>query len=174
MLTMEKSMSFSFEQIVQLDTDTSHLRFLEAVTLGPTSGNVTLAQSGDVFPRFLDSDFKNQGTDKPGQATDEQRTFIYEMKKDGTFADLFGSFDLDLCTLCWRQEQIRLFCQQHRHLLRQDSYGTFFLFGFDKKLFVSNVNVVAGQLGADVNRFSSDLVWSAAYRRRVVVPQQNL
>ncbi len=155
-----------------LADDTSHLRFLESVELAPTSGKVTLAQSSDIFN--VDLNFKNWGTDKSGSDTQGQTALIYEMKKDGTFVALFNSFGADLSSLVWQQGQIREFCASHRHLLCQDGYGTFFLFEVDKKLFVADVIVGGGRLCADVRRVSDDGVWGAAFRRRLVVPQQTI
>jgi hypothetical protein len=168
----------SFDTALQatggVGSDTTHLRFLQSAMLAPTSGLTTLAQAGDVFTGFLDSDFKNWGTDVASVDTEETLVDIYEMKKNGTYAQLFGSLSANPRSLCLTQGQIKEFPQTHRHLLRQDGYATFFLFEVNGVLFVAHVNVDGGLLVVYVNPFSRDLVWGADLRSRVVVPQQTL
>lgn len=171
--TLEEAIRVAVSMKVDvLGNDTSHLRFLESVELAPTSGKVTLAQSSDILN--VDLNFKNWGTDKTGSDTQGQTALIYEMKQDGTFANLFNSFGVDLSSLVWQQAQIREFCVSHRHLLRHDGYGTFFLFEVDKKLFVASVSVGDGELSANVDRISDGRVWGAGSRHRLVVPQQTI
>lgn len=168
--------------------NTTHLRYLSTTTLAPTKGNVTLAQSADVFTGHLDHDFINWGTDVAGVDTGETPADIFEMKKSGTYAHFFGSLVgaegtyEEIAAACrplrWQQGQIKDFCRTNRHLLRQEGWATFFLFEveIDGKpfLFVADVGVDGGYLRAYVNRFSRTGVWNADYRHRVVVPQQTV
>jgi hypothetical protein len=156
----------------KVPTDTSHLRYLSSITLAATSGKVTLARSGNVFTGHLDPDLKKWGTDRSSADTSASVADIYEMKADGDFKTLFGSISNDLNSLCWTQAQIVEFCETHSELLRQDGYGTFFLFEVEGEVFVLYVCVLAGKLGCNVRRFDYDYVWSAKYRLRLVVPQQ--
>ena len=168
----------------RVDKNTTHLRYLSSTTLAPTKGSVTLAQAGDVFTGHLDPDFRNWATDVAGIDTAEAPADIYEMKKDGAYAQLFGSLTsaqgsyeevVAAChPLCWQQGQIVEFARSHRALLRQDGYGTFFLFEVNGELFVAHVFVGGGQLEVHVSRFSGTDVWRAACRHRVVVPQQTV
>lgn len=155
----------------EVGQNTSHLRFLESVTLAPTTGSTTLAEAEDVFTGYLDSDFRNWGTNKFGQDTVETTVDIHEMSKDGNYRTLFGSFGRDLHSLVMTQGQIKEFARTHRHLLRQDGYATFFLFEVKGELFVALVIVSGGGLGVHVHRFGDGHVWIAVSLHRVVVPQ---
>lgn len=156
---------------VRPGTDTSHLRFLGSTTIAPTQGGTILAQAKDVFTGYLDSDFNGWCTDIASVDTKETPVDIYEMKENGNYRTLFGSFGVDIRSLCLTQGQIKEFARTHRHLLRQDGYATFFLFAVNGEVFVADVCVDGGELGADVRRFSSDRVWDADGRHCVVVPQ---
>ena len=169
----------------RVDKNTTHLRYLSSTTLAPTKGSVTIAQSADVFPGFLDPNFEGWDTNVAGVDTAEMSADIYEMKKkDGTYAQLFGSLTgaqgsyeevVAAChPLCWQQGQIVEFARSHRALLRQDGYATLFLFKVDGEVFVAYVRVGGGGLLADVYRFSDTFVWRADHRHRVVVPQQTV
>ena len=161
-----------------------YLNLVDTAILAPTKGSVTIAQSADVFPGFLDPNFEGWDTNVAGVDTAEMSADIYEMKKDGTYAQLFGSLTgaqgsyeeiAAACRpLCWQQGQIVEFARSHRALLRQDGYGTFFLFEVNGELFVARVRVDGGQLRVRVYRFSLTDVWVAGRRRRVVVPQQTV
>ncbi len=154
--------------------DTSYLTFLQSTTIAATSGNATIANASKVFTGFLDSDFQIWGTNKSGEDTEPTETHIYEMLKDGTFADLFGSVCSDLDLLCLTQGQIIEFARNNRDLLRQDGYGTFFLFKVDAQLVVADVFVSGDELKASVVHFSDKCVWRTSLRYRLVVPQQKL
>lgn len=154
--------------------DTTHLRYLESATIAPTAGVNTLAQAGDVFTGYIDSDFKNWKTDAAGVDTKETTVDIYEMKKDGDYHTLFGSLSTNPRSLCSTQGQIKEFCRTSRHLLRQDGYGTFFLFEVNGELFVALVRVSVGKLEVYARRFDLGHVWRAGNRPRLVVPQQTL
>jgi hypothetical protein len=160
-------------EINKTGADTTHLRYLSSTTLAATSGQVTLAQSTEVFTGHLDSDFKNWGTDKAGLDTPEGAPAdIYEMKAEGNYKSLFGSISANPHDLCWQQGQIVEFCRTHRDFLCQDGYATFFLFEVDGELFVASVRVRAGGLECSVIRFGSDRVWNAKYRHRLMARQQ--
>jgi len=148
-----------------------YLRHLETLTLTPTKGKATLAKGKKVFTGWLDSDFKNWGTDVSGIDTDETKVDVHEMTRDGNCKTLFGSLG-DPRKLCLTQGQIEEFCRSHLDSLRQEGYGTFFLFEVNSELFVALVFVDVGRLVAYVDRFSYDCVWGAGGRHRLVVQQQ--
>lgn len=141
----------------------------EKILIGPTKGTVTIAGSGNTFPRYLDSDFKNWKTDKSGNDTSETEALVFEMhSRDGTFKQIFeslGTYDF------WQQGQIVEFCRAHCDKLRQEGYGTFFPFKVEEEEFVAYVFVAGGQLEARVRQFAYPDVWRAGRRHRVVVPQ---
>lgn len=154
---------------------TDRLRLIsgaETLTLSPTDGNEIIAEAGDLFNGYLDSDFVNWNTNVKGNPTEAQNVQVHEMTKDGTFEQIYGSLGTDLNALCLSQAQIIQFVKNHRKWLRTDGYGTFFLFKVGEEFFVAYVFVYSdGSLHAYVYRFSYDLVWRAEYRRRFVVPQ---
>jgi hypothetical protein len=88
---------------------------------------------------------------------------------------------VELNKLCWSQDQIITFVENHADKLHPQGWATFFLFKvkFDEgtpqereEFFVAYVHVDdRGQLKASVYRFSNDDVWRASRRRRLVVPQ---
>ena len=159
--------------------DTTHLRYLQTLTIAPTKGSVTIAEAMEVFG-YLDPDFQKWGTNQAGADTEATPVDVLEMSKDGTCKKLFGSFGSDVRSLCLSQPQIVEFCRSHREHLEQDGSGTFFLFAVKRKneeeydLFVAYVLVNGGRLTAVVFHFAHDDVWHADYRRRLVVRQQTV
>lgn len=143
----------------------------ESIVIDACDGSETIANAKDTFKSGIDSDFKNWGTNKPGQATEDTAVQVHEMVKDATFAQMFGSLGTDLDKLCLTQHQIKKFCKKHANWLRTDGYGTFFLFKVEDQYFVVGVGVVSDGLGVDVDRLEYDRVWHGEYRHRVVSPQ---
>ncbi len=145
----------------------------EALILGATDGKEVLADAKDVFA-YIDSAFRLWGTDAPGPTTKEMPVQVYELVKDATFAQMFGSISTDPNKLCLTQAQIKDFVKGHRRWLQTDGYATFFLFKSHEHFFVACVYVrvySGGELRVRVLRFERDDVRYAVYRRRVVVPQ---
>ena len=98
---------------------------------------------------------------------------IYELVKDGTFAQIFGGFGENLRRLCLTESQIVAFCRDHPDLLRKGGYDTFFLFeGEEGNFFVALVSVgVFGRLRVGVVSLGHGYVWRAKFGHRFVVPQ---
>lgn len=143
----------------------------ETVKLDSVKGNVTIADSKNVFT-YIDGDFKNWKVNTSSDATPETRVDVYEMTKDATFTQMFGSLCSDLDTLCFTQHQIVNFVTKHRNWLRTEGYGTFFLFKSDEQFFVAFVHFPdGGSLEVGVRRFEYPPVWLASNRRRLVAPQ---
>ena len=155
-----------------------YLRHLLSLTLAPTKGSVTIAEATDVFTGYLNPDFENWGTNQAGADTEATKVDVLEMTKNGSYSQLFGSLGRDLLSLCLTQPQIVEFHRTHREHLRQEGYGTFFLFAVKREneeeydLFVAFVYVSGGRLKAFVSRFTNGHVWLADDRRRLVVKQQ--
>ena len=143
----------------------------ETITIGETDGTSTTADASDVFTGWVDPDFVNYGTNVKGQPTKETPVQVFEMIKNGTFAQIFGGFGENLDRLCLSQDQIICFVKNHSEWLRKDGYGTFFLFKENGECFVANVYWRGGRLGVYAYRLSRGDVWSAERRHRVVVPQ---
>jgi len=140
------------------------------ITIEATDGKETIAKDKDVFV-YKDSDFTSWGLDVPAEPTPEAEVAIYEMTKDGTYAQIFGGFGENLDRLCFTQAQVRAFCRDHRNLLRSDGWATFFLFKAHSEFFVASVDMLVVGLGVFVARFSDGCVWGAWRGPRVVVPQ---
>ena len=142
----------------------------DKITIEATKGKGTIARADKVFT-WIDDDFKNYGTDVRGEPTVATAVQVFEMTKDGTFAQIFGGFGENLDRLCLSQDQIVSFCRDQANWLRTDGYGTFFLFKVKGEYFVAYVRRSVGGLGVYAFRLSFDFVWSAGCRHRVVVPQ---
>lgn len=145
----------------------------ETIMLPATDGAVTLADSSDVFPGFLDADLRIWNTDKPGEQTEPRVVTVLEQVKNGKIRQMFESLGpLDRSVMS--QGQIASFCVAHRDKLRQEGWGTFFLFKVGAEYFVAHVDVGCGaELRLYVNRLDVPVVWYAGDRVRVVVPQQD-
>ena len=146
-------------------------KLTENLLLPACDGTQTLAQAKKTFPLYLDPDFKNWGLDKKGVVTKETAVQVYELIKNATFAQMFGSLGADLDKLCMTQHQIKAFCEKHADWLRADGNATFFLFKVGDQFFVAHVSVHSVGLCAYVDRFERDIVWRAEPARRLVVPQ---
>ena len=136
-------------------------------------GTRTIAQAPELFTGWLDSDFKNCGTDIKGsktKETKETKLVELEMDKDATFADIFT----DPEAMALSQEQILYFVENHKDKLHPDGWYTFFLFKVSNDFFVAHVSRSGRGLRAFVVRLSRGSVWNADDRRRVVVPQHSL
>ena len=143
----------------------------ELLMLDATDGTEILADASDVFA-YIDSDFRNWNADEKGPATDAVPVRVYEMTKNGTHAQMFGSLSSDMRKQCLTQAQIKGFIKKYRNWLRGDGYATFFLFKARGHFFVANAFVYSyGKLYVYVYRFGYDRVWDADYRHRFVVPQ---
>ena len=143
----------------------------ELLMLDATDGTEILADASDVFV-YIDSDFRNWNADEKGPATDAAPVRVYEMIRDGTHAQMFGSLSSDVRKQCLTQAQIKGFIKKYRKWLRKDGYVTLFLFESRGHFFVASVDVRSrGRLYVYVGRFENDYVWLAGYRHRLVVPQ---
>jgi len=143
----------------------------ESPILDAVDGTETLYEAKDVFV-YRDSDFKNYGVNAKGPATPKTSVRVYEMIKDASFAQMFGSLSSDVRKLCLTQAQIKNFVRNYRGWLRTDGWATFFLFESNSELFVASVSVDSdGGLEVDVDRFEDSSVWFAGCRYRLVVPQ---
>ena len=142
----------------------------EELKLDAVDGKQTIHDSKGVFV-YIDGDFKNYGANTVGSSTKEISVDVYEMVKNATFAQMFGSLGNDLDKLCLTQHQILNFISKNRNQLRSGGNATFFLFKSGENFFVANVDVNSDGLHVDVNRFENVGVWDAGRLPRVVVPQ---
>jgi hypothetical protein len=143
----------------------------DVLTIGATDGKGTIAKAKDLFTGWIDSDFVNYGTDVKGKPTEEASAQVFEMIKDGTFAQIFGGFGENLDRLCLSQDQIISFVRNHTKWLRADGYGTFFLFKVGDEFFVAYVYWNEVRLEVRAHRLSDDYAWLGGHGHRLVVPQ---
>jgi hypothetical protein len=140
--------------------------------LKATDGKRTIVEAKGMFSGGFDSDYVGWGTDVPGQPKEEMPFEVLELIKNGKFAEIFEAFGQSLDRLCWEQDQILDFVENHPDKLHPKGWATFFLFKVGDEFFVAYVyRFDDGQLLAYVYRLSYDYVWDAGYRYRFVVPQ---
>ena len=144
----------------------------EKVTIPATTGKRTIAKATKIFTGYIDADFVNYGCDVQGASAPETQTDVYELVEDGDFRKIFGSFGINLDLLCFTQNQIIAWVETNHKRLCTEGYGTFFLFKENGEFFVASVGFGdTGALKVHVLRLSSDRVWFAGGRPRIVLPQ---
>lgn len=131
-------------------------------------GTKTIAQAKGFT--YIDSDFKDYGTDVKGKKTKETELTVQEMDTNASFKDIFTKPE----EMCLTQEQILYFIEHEKDKLRQNEWATFFLFKEGSEFFVANVVVGSDGLKVYVFRFSDGYVWDADFRYRVVLPQSSI
>jgi hypothetical protein len=128
------------------------------------------ATDGTEVLKDINFDFQEREPNEPYIATKEQAVDHYEILKEGTFAQIFGSFGVDLDRLCLTQSQINNFCEKHSYCLslHVNRPGTYFLFRFKDTFFVAFIKTRSYELEIYVDPFDSPLVWNSKYFRLVV------
>jgi hypothetical protein len=141
------------------------------IELAETDGKETIAEAKDVFTGGIYYYAKERRT--RCTATKKTVVTVYEMIKDGTYAQVFGGFGENLRRLCWTESQIVALCRDHRDLFRKDGYGTFFLFeGENGGFLVAHVRVSGdGRLLVLVFPLGEGSVWHAVCQYRISVLQ---
>lgn len=151
-----------------------HLKFIsgnESLVIEPRGGKETITQAFGVFG-YIDSNFKQWGCDVPGPPTRETPVRVYEMARDGVFAELFGDFGMEAHCLALTQAQIAQFVKRHPHWLKTNGNGTFFLFKAGHEFFIAVVYLFSdGRIGVRARRFSLERIFRAGKKHRLVVPQ---
>ncbi len=135
----------------------------------PDSHAQFISEAKEVFSGWIDSDFKEYGLNKATGSSHAMLMDIYDLTENGTFKDIFESFNIPLDSLVVSQGQVIEFAKT---LEKDDKHDYFFLLKQDGEFFVANVYFGGGgRLMVGVYRFSLGDVWDAGCRRRVVVPQ---
>ena len=113
----------------------------------------------------------NTGTcNTVGLPTKETVVQVYEIFRDSTFRELFGSFGIPIDSLVLTQAQIKQFATLYPNWLKKGGNGTFFLFMVGTEFFVSAVYFFSdGRLGVRVRRLTLERVLRAQKRHRLVV-----
>lgn len=141
------------------------MKTLKTVKLKPQKSR-TIIEATDVFPAYIDSDFKNWGLERQASpVTIEQDFDVKELTEDMTFAQMFNT-KTDVMT----QEQIVAFCEQYPNELHPDGYATFFLIKDNGNYYVVNADYLPERREVRVCRLGNVSVWHASDRYRLVVP----
>jgi hypothetical protein len=155
----------------------NHLKCIskgKKIILGPTDGKETIAKAKDIFPILIDLYFKNWGLNTPGVSTKKTMVRIYEVIRDGTFNDFFGSFGENLDCLCLGQSQVVKFCKKYLDQFNDVSH-TLFLFKTnlktDFKFFVAQVYKDHNGILVRVHHLLHERIWHPDERLRIIVPR---
>jgi len=152
------------------DPVSKFLHKIDEVKLGPTEASTTIAGATDVF-KWIDPDLKKWGLDKLSIKNAHSVLDINEMKKSGTFNQLYGSIG-NIHDQVLTQGQVVEFCRDNSDKLQQGGWGTFFLIQRDDgELSVADVLVDDSGLEVLVFQFEDDFVWHGEGTRRLVIPQ---
>jgi len=141
----------------------------DRLLLSPTDGQETIGQATELF-RYIDRNFEHWNCNTVGLPTKETVVQVYEIFKDSTFRELFGSFGIPIDSLVLTQAQIKQFATLYPNWLKKGGNGTFFLFMVGTEFFVSAVYFFSdGRLGVRVRRLTLERVLRAQKRHRLVV-----
>lgn len=153
-------------------TYTKPLQTKTIFTIEPTDGKKTISKAKALFSAYIDKDFQGFGCNVVSKPTENQPFVIREMIHDGDFRKIFSGRRItkDLDRLCLTQSQIIAFVEKYPNSFRKDGYESFFLFKIKDKFFVASVVWRSNGFEALVFRFTFDHVWSASFRRRIVIP----
>lgn len=124
-----------------------------------------IADAKDIFPGWIDSDFKNYGLNTDG-SRNESYVEVHDLVENGTFKEIFESFGRNLEDMVVSQGQVIKFAKT---IKKDDPCIYFFLLKSGDTFFVAFVRRNDGKLSAYVYHFGRDGVWRAEYRRRFVL-----
>ena len=152
--------------------ETSHLRLIGQTTISATKAGSGMKQENQNLFYRVDGCFNKWNAQTVSKDTVETTAFVYQQMRNGTYADIYGSFNKDLNLLEFKtHEQIKDFVKKNPDLLHPKGYSTNFIFRNKKRerfvAFVYRGSV--GDLGVYVNRFSNNHVWYAKYAYRFVI-----
>ncbi|MFA6353469.1 MAG: hypothetical protein WCW93_00865 [Candidatus Paceibacterota bacterium] len=127
--------------------------------LAATDGKETLAEARDVF-MIIDSSIKPRVSQI--KATPVTPFTIYRKCKDGTHAQVFSSFGVDMKKLLWEEEsQIIAFSRDYREIMIQEDVNSGFFFPLkdDGGFSVVSVFVRKGGLSLHKDLLSYEGIW---------------
>ena len=151
---------------------TSHLRLIGETTISATKAGKGMDQNNKHPFDWVDSDFDNWDAQTISKDTEEAQAYVYEQMQNGTYEQIFGSFNKNLDLLEFEtHEQIKDFVENSPELLHPKGYATHFLYKSKSgKRFVARVRRRSdGGLGVRVDGFSDDGVWDADDALRFVI-----
>ena len=141
----------------------------EPLVLYPTDGRETLAQATEVF-RYIDRNFERWNCNTAGLPTKETVVQVYEMVRNSTLQEMFGSFGIPIDFLALTQAQIKQFTMRYPNWLKKGGNGTFFVLKAGGDFFVSAVYLFSDcRIGVRLRGLTLERVFRAQKRHRVVV-----
>lgn len=152
--------------------ETSHLRLIGETTISATKAGLGMKQKNQTLFYSVDGDFDNWDAQTVSRDTKEAKSLVYDQMQDGTYADIFGSFNKNLDVLEFEtHEQIKDFVKNSPELLHPKGYATHFLYKSKSgKRFVARVyRLSGGDLYVCVYEFSDDGMWDADDALRFVI-----
>lgn len=152
--------------------ETSHLRLIGETTISETIAGKGMKKENKRLFRWFDNGFDKQHAQTVFKNTEEVKALVYEQVKNGTYADILGSFNKGLDVLSFEtHEQIIDFIENSFELLHPNGQATHFLYkGKRGKLFVATVILYsAHDMHVNVKMFLNDLIWSAKFACRFVI-----
>lgn len=153
-------------------SETSHLRLIGETTISATKAGIGMKQENQTLFNSVDPDFDNWDAQTVSKDTEEAKAYVYDQMQNGTYAEIFGSFNKNLDLLEFEtHEQIKDFVKNSPELLHPKGWYTHFLYkNKSGKRFVADVDRSSdGDLSVFVNRFSCGSVWSADFADRFVI-----
>lgn len=173
LITKERLQKFLEEKkVCPFPQETSHLRLIGETTISATKAGTGMDQKNKYPFDWVDNYFDNWDAQTVSKDTKEAKAFVYEQMQNGTYADIFGSFNKNLDVLEFEtHEQIKDFVKNSPELLHPKGYTTHFLYkNKSGKHFVACVRRSSGgDLNVSVFEFSYDFVWHADPARRFVI-----
>jgi|AntRauTorckE6833_2_1112554.scaffolds.fasta_scaffold00067_16 hypothetical protein len=144
----------------------------EKVVIKETDGKTKMAEKLEVHYSSLGTESKSLGLENPQEPSKETAVELYEMTQDADFKSMFGQFCKDAGKpdeVCFTQNQIVEFCQNHKNYLHTDR-ATFFLFKEDNNHFVVDVRLGIISFLASLHAFQDSFDWDASYLHCLAVP----
>ncbi len=152
--------------------ETSHLRLIAETIISATKAGPGMKKENQRLFDSVDKDFDNWDAQTVSKDTEETTAYVYEQMQNGTYADIFGSFNKNLDLLDFEtHEQIKDFVKNSPELLHPKGYATHFLYKNKiGKRFVADLHRRSdGHLSMRVFEFSSGSVWYANSAYRFVI-----
>jgi hypothetical protein len=139
-------------------------KFLCSGKIDPLSGERIIGDAKEVFKGGIDSNFELFGLNLPSDLTRGTTSEVYELRKDFSFTDEWDNFHT--------MHQMIRFCEKYSQSQAFDEKScNVFPVKKGNEPFLVRVDTNSDGLHASVYRFEHDILWPAASRPRLVVPQ---
>lgn len=109
---------------------------MEALALEPTTGQRSYGYLVNDSGSWVSPDFRKYGCNVPGFPTEAGNVQVYELIKQGTLEQIYGSMGRTLDEMCLSQEQIFQYNQTYRNLHAPQTYSRF-LFKVGNEFFIA-------------------------------------